>query len=60
MSETKKIKIKLTKSLIGKKETHKRVAKSLGFTKMNQVVEHDDTPIIRGMVNKICHMVTVV
>ena len=55
----KKIQIKLVKSLIGCSDAQKRVAKALGFTKKDQVVEHDNTPIIMGMVNKISHLLEV-
>jgi large subunit ribosomal protein L30 len=57
--ETKKIKITLVKSTIGRPEKHKKVARALGIKKLNQTVEHYDTAIIRGMVNKINHLVTV-
>lgn len=56
---TKKIKVTLKRSLIGATEKQKRVVKSLGLSKLNQVVEHDDSVIINGMVNKISHMVSV-
>lgn len=59
MSEKKKIKIKLVKSLIGASETQRKNAKSLGLRKLNQCVEHDDTPTIRGMANAIPHLVSV-
>lgn len=55
----KKIKVKLTRSLIGATERQKRVVKALGLSKMNQVVEHNDSAVINGMVNKISHMVSV-
>lgn len=56
---TKKIKVTLKRSLIGATEKQKRVVKALGLSKMNQIVEHDDSVIINGMVNKISHMVSV-
>ncbi len=55
----KKIQIKLVKSLIGCSEAQCRVAKALGFTKKDQVVEHDNSPVIMGMVNKISHLLEV-
>lgn len=58
-SENKKLKITLTKSLIGRPEKQRRVAKALGLTKSNQTVEQYDSPTIRGMVNKISHLLTV-
>lgn len=59
-TKAKQIKIQLVKSLIGASEAQKKVAKALGLSKMNQVVEHSDSPIIMGMVNKIPHLVKVV
>lgn len=56
----KKISIKLKKSLIGASEAQKKVAKSLGLSRINQVVEHFDSPTIMGMVNKIPHLVEIV
>lgn len=56
----KKIKIKLTKSLIGSSEAQKKVVKSLGLSKLNQEVEHFNSPTILGMVNKIPHLVQIV
>lgn len=56
----KKIKIKLVKSLIGSTEAQRKVAKSLGLSKINQVVEHFNSPTILGMVNKIPHLVQIV
>ena len=55
-----KIKIKQTKSRIGSPKDQKRTLDALGLRKMNKVVEHDDTPTIRGMVTKIQHLVTIV
>lgn len=56
----KQIKIRLKKSLIGASDTQKKVAKSLGLSKMNQVVEHFNSATILGMVNKIPHLVEIV
>ena len=57
MATEKKVKIELVKSLIGSTEKQKKVAKSLGLTKVNKVVEHNDTPVIRGMITKVAHLV---
>lgn len=54
------LKIKQTKSRIGAPKDQKRTLDALGLTKMNQVVEHDDNPVIRGLINKVNHLVTVV
>ena len=56
----KKIKIKLKKSLIGSSESQRRVATGLGLSKINQIVEHFNSPTILGMVNKISHLVQIV
>ncbi len=55
----KKIKIKLVKSLIGSSEAQKKVVRGLGFTKKDQVVEHLDSATIRGMINKVPHLLEV-
>ena len=57
MATEKKVKIELVKSLIGSTEKQKKVAKSLGLTKVNKVVEHNDSAVIRGMITKISHLV---
>lgn len=54
------IKIKQTKSRIGAPIGQKRTLNALGLTKMNHVVEKEDTPVIRGMINKVHHLVKVV
>ena len=59
MADTKKIKIKLVKSLIGASEAQRRVVRGLGLTKKDQVVEHFNTPTIMGMVNKVSHLLEV-
>lgn len=53
------LRITLTRSLLGRPDKHRRVAKALGLTKSNQTVVQYDTPIIRGMINKISHLLTV-
>ncbi|AEF93134.1 ribosomal protein L30 [Desulfotomaculum nigrificans CO-1-SRB] len=54
-----KLKITLVRSLIGKPETQRKVVRALGLGKTNSVVEHNDTPQIRGMINKVSHLVKV-
>ena len=54
-----KINITYKKSAIGYNKSQKRTIKALGFTKLNQVMEHDDNPVIRGMVHKVRHLVSV-
>jgi len=55
----KKIRITLTKSPIGYHFKQKATVRTLGLRKLHQTVEHTATPQIRGMINKISHLVTV-
>jgi len=59
-AKTSTIKIKLVKSLIGSSEAQRKVVKALGLTKKDQTVEHNETPIIMGMVNKVSHLLEVI
>ena len=54
-----KLNITLVKSGIGYSEDQKRTLKALGFRRLNQIVSHDDSASIRGMVNKVRHLVKV-
>ncbi|HBG58160.1 50S ribosomal protein L30 [Proteiniphilum sp. UBA1028] len=54
------IKVKQTKSRIGAPKDQKLTLDALGLTKMHRVVEHEDTPAIRGLIRKVRHLVTVV
>lgn len=54
-----KIKVTQVKSNIKRPEDQKRTLAALGLHKIGQVVEHEDTTSIMGMVNKIKHLVTV-
>ena len=51
-----KIKVTLVKSLIGRKKDHIATANALGLRKINKTVEHEDTPQIRGMINKVDYL----
>jgi large subunit ribosomal protein L30 len=53
------LKITLTSGKIGKKETQVKVLKALGLGKYGSEVVHADTPTIRGMINKVSHLVCV-
>ena len=53
------LKITYTKSIIGRPESQRRIIQSLGLSRLHQSVVHGDTPTIRGMVNKVSHLVTV-
>ncbi|HNZ83327.1 MAG TPA: 50S ribosomal protein L30 [Sedimentibacter sp.] len=54
------IKIKQTKSLIGRTPNQIKNIKALGLTKIGHVVEKEDTPQIRGMIKKVDFMVEVI
>lgn len=53
------VKVTLTRSLLGRPEKHRRVAEALGLRRTNHTVLHYDTPVIRGMLTKISHLLTV-
>ena len=55
----KKIKVTLVKSPIGYTKKQKSVVQALGLRKLGQTVERGDTPVIRGMINKISHLLQV-
>lgn len=54
------IKIKQIKSRIGASIDQKRTLDALGLRKMNRTVEKEDSPVVRGMINKVHHLVTLV
>jgi large subunit ribosomal protein L30 len=54
-----KINVTWIKSGIGYNQSQKRTLKALGFRRLNQSVTHDDTASIRGMINKVRHLVKV-
>jgi large subunit ribosomal protein L30 len=54
------IKIKLIRSTICTPEKHKSIVRSLGLKKLNRVVERPDTPVFRGMVAKVPHLLAIV
>jgi large subunit ribosomal protein L30 len=53
------IRLQWVRSAIAAPVKHKRVVRGLGFTRLNQVIEREDTPSIRGMVAKIPHLVQI-
>ena len=57
--QTKKLKITLVRSTIGRLKVQKDTVKALGLRKMHHTVEHADTPAIRGMINKVSHLIKV-
>lgn len=52
----KKIKVKLVKSIIGTKESHRATVRGLGLRKLNSSSELEDTPAVRGMINKVSYL----
>jgi large subunit ribosomal protein L30 len=58
--KTNMLKIKYVRSAIGRPKTQKSVVRGLGFRKLQQVVERPDTPEIRGMINKVGHLVEII
>ena len=56
----KELRITWVKSAIGRPETQKKTIKSLGLKKLQDEVVKKDTPTIRGELNKVSHLVTVV
>jgi large subunit ribosomal protein L30 len=50
------VRIRWVRSYIAAPVKHKKIVKGLGFTRLNQIVEREDTPSIRGMVKKIPHL----
>jgi len=57
--QTKKLKITLVRSTIGRLQVQKDTVRALGLRKIHQTVEQADTPAIQGMINKVAHLVKV-
>lgn len=55
----KKIKLTLIKSIIGTKQSHRATVRGLGLRGVNSTAELEDTPSVRGMINKIHYLVKV-
>ena len=53
------IKVTLFKSVVGRLRNHKLCVKGLGLRRINHTVEVEDTPAVRGMINKVSYMVRV-
>lgn len=52
----KKVKVTLVKSLIGTKESHRATVRGLGLRRLNSCSELQDTPAVRGMINKVSYL----
>lgn len=59
MTVANKLAITLKRSMIGRPETQRVTLRTLGLKKREQTVVHDDNPSIRGMINKVKHLVEV-
>ena len=59
MAATKKIRVTQTRSAYGRLRSHRDTVRGLGLRRMHHTVELDDTPEVRGMINKIQYMVRV-
>ena len=55
----KTIKVKLVKGMAGCRQTHRDTVRGLGLKRLHQVVELEDTPAVRGMINKVFYLVRV-
>ena len=55
----KTLQVTLVKSPIGYKKDQKATVRALGLRHMNQTVEHNDSPAVRGMINKVSHLIVV-
>jgi large subunit ribosomal protein L30 len=54
------IKIKQVRSRIDCPKVQRQTLDALGLTRIGRVVEHEDTPAIRGLINKVKHLITIV
>lgn len=59
MAANKKLKVTLVRSFNGRLESHKACVTGLGLRRMHHSVEVEDTPSVRGMINKVNYMVKV-
>jgi large subunit ribosomal protein L30 len=59
MASNKKIRVTLVKSVNGRLQSHRDTVRGLGLRRIRHSVELDDTPQVRGMINKIAYMLRV-
>jgi len=57
MTQKKTVKIKLVRSLIGTCESHRATVRGLGLGRVNSTSELEDTPAVRGMMNKVSYLI---
>ncbi|HLP97086.1 MAG TPA: 50S ribosomal protein L30 [Sideroxyarcus sp.] len=56
-AQAKTLKVTQIKSVIGTKESHRACVRGLGLRRMHHTVEVEDTPAVRGMINKVYYLV---
>ncbi len=59
IGQSRRLIVRWVKSAAGYSIRQKRTIKALGLSRLGQVVEHDDTPQVRGMINAVSHLVDV-
>jgi large subunit ribosomal protein L30 len=59
MADKPTVKIKLVRSIAGTRESHRATVRGLGLRKLNSESELEDTPAVRGMINKISYLLKV-
>ncbi len=60
MAKAKRLQVTLTRSIIGRLPKHKETVRGLGLRRIGHTVELEDTPAVRGMINQVNYMVSVV
>jgi len=55
----KSLRVTLVKSPIGFSKDQKATVRALGLRRVNQIVEHNDSPAVRGMLNKVIHLIKI-
>ncbi len=59
MSDAKRVRVRQVRSVIGYDRRQRATLHGLGLRRMHQTVELEDTPAVRGMINKVIHLVVV-
>ncbi|MEY3665455.1 MAG: ribosomal protein [Pseudomonadota bacterium] len=59
MTTPSKLKVQLVRSPIGTQQSHRATVRGLGLRRVNSVSELEDTPAVRGMINKIAYLVKI-
>ena len=59
MSDKKTVTVKLVRSVAGTRQSHRDTVRGLGLRKLNSQRELEDTPAVRGMINKVAYLVQV-